>query len=106
MKIWGKNPTSIYFVGNKGTIAYYNGSWTKIESGTDLQFLDIFGATDNKTGEQQILAVATQNYPAGRAIFRIQGNTATEISSSSIGSIDELFSVWFVPNRHFYAIGD
>ena len=42
--IWGTSMENLYFVGNKGTIAHYNGtSWEKIESGTDMNLLDIYG---------------------------------------------------------------
>jgi len=103
-KLWAENTASIYAVGNGGGIAHYNGSsWTKIESGTDLQFLDIYGATNPKSGEQQILSVCTQNFPGDRGIFEIKGNTATRISSDPIGY--ELFGVWFVPNREYFVLG-
>lgn len=103
-KIWGGSD-GIYVVGNNGFIAHssINGVWTKIDSKTDLQFLDIYGSTDSKTGVQQILAVCTRNYPPGRGIFSIRGNAATQFSSYTIQ--DELFGVWFVPNRHYYVVG-
>jgi hypothetical protein len=104
-KIWGTSSNNLYAVGSNGAIVHYNGSgWTKLESGTDLQFLDIYGASDSRTGKHQILSVCTRNFPLGKGIFSIQGNTATEISSSPIQY--ELYSVWFVPNRHYYVIGD
>jgi len=94
----------MYFVGWNGTIIHYDGvEWRRIESGTDLQFLDIYGATDSKTGEQQILAVCTRNYPLGQAIFRIQGSAASQISSYPVQW--ELWSAWFAPNRHYYVVG-
>jgi len=103
-KLWGTSSEDLYAVGNNGLIAHYDGSsWRRIESGTELQFLDIFGATDPKTGDQQILAVCTQNYPGNRGIYSIKGNTAIQISSYPIQW--ELFSVWFVPNRHYYVVG-
>jgi len=107
-KIWGTSSSDLYVVGNGGNIAHYDGSplangWTKIESGTELDFLDIYGATDSKTNEQQILAVCTRNYPLGKAIFQLEGNIATQITSTPIQW--ELFSCWFVPNRHYYVIG-
>jgi len=67
-------------------------------------FLDIYGAIYPKTGEQEILAVCTRNYPLGKGIYRIKGNTATEISTYPIQW--ELWSVWFIPNRHYYVVGD
>jgi hypothetical protein len=43
-KLWITSPSSIYGVGNKGTIVHFNGSsWRSIESGTDLALTDIYG---------------------------------------------------------------
>jgi hypothetical protein len=107
-KLWGTSSSDIYAVGNNGLIAHYDGrSWSKIESGTTLQFLDIYGAKDLKSSEYQILAVCTQNYPPGKGLFSIQGDIAKEISSNiPSNQLAELFSVWFVPNRHYYIVGD
>ena len=103
-KLWGSSSSSIYGVGNVGSIVFYNGTlWSRIESGTELNFHDIYGATDPKTGEQQILAVCSRNLPLDKGIYRIQGNTATQISSEPIQW--ELAGVWFVPNRHYYVVG-
>ncbi|MDT3695700.1 MAG: hypothetical protein ROY99_04855 [Ignavibacterium sp.] len=49
-KIWGKSSDDLYIVGIKGSIAYYNGnSWSKIESGTTSNLIDIRGTQDGKT---------------------------------------------------------
>jgi len=49
-KLWGTSSSDLYAVGNNGNIAHYqNGGWTKIESGTSIDFQDIWGA-DNKNG--------------------------------------------------------
>ena len=46
-KVWGSSSDDIYFVGRAGSIAHYNGStWTKIESGTTVDLLDVWGNTD------------------------------------------------------------
>ena len=99
-KAWGINSNSMYFVGSGGNIVYYNGiSWTKITSGTSLTFNDIYGSGG------QILAVCIQFSPPGEAIFNIQGNNATQISSSPV-SQHQFFSIWFVPDRQYYIVGD
>ena len=110
-KMWGTGSNDLYAVGNGGHIAHYqNGVWSKIESGTSLQFLDIYGATDTQNGDQQILAVCTQNNPPGNGIYTIKGNTVTEISSKfnfpGYTIPPELFGIWFVPYKHYYIIGD
>ncbi|GIK20749.1 MAG: hypothetical protein BroJett005_01630 [Ignavibacteriota bacterium] len=104
MKMWGSDRNNIYCVGRNGAIYHYYGTgWRRIESGTELQFTDIYGATNTKTSEQEILAVCTRNLPLDKGIYRIQGNTAVEISSVPIQW--ELFALWFVPNRHYYVVG-
>lgn len=103
-KLWGTDNNNIYAVGYHGQIARYNGTnWQRIESGTTLEFMDIYGANNSKTGKQEIIAVSTQNLPLDKAIFKIDGNTATQISSTPIQW--ELFSCWFIPNRHYYVVG-
>jgi len=53
--IWGTSSSDIYFAGNKGSIVHYNGNdWTVIESGTDYYIRDIWGVTDDITGESLI----------------------------------------------------
>lgn len=104
-KLWGSSSSDLYAVGRNGGIARFNGSsWQKIESGTTLNLHDIYGATDSKTGEQQILAVGSSNIPFNRVILRIQGTSVTTLSSSPIEY--ELIGVWFVPNQHYYVVGD
>ena len=47
-KIWGTNSDHLYVVGNKGSIARFNGTgWIKIESGTTTDLTDIYGDGDN-----------------------------------------------------------
>ena len=45
-KMWGTDEENIYCVGNAGAIFHYSGpsgGWQKIESGTDLDLIDIYG---------------------------------------------------------------
>jgi hypothetical protein len=46
-KAWGTSSSDFYVVGNGGFIAHYDGSvWRKLESGTDVDLLDIWGSPD------------------------------------------------------------
>lgn len=100
-RLWGSSINSVYAVGYGGNIVHYaNGTWTNINSGTTLTFNDIYGSGG------QILAVCSQNYPAGQGIYSINGNTAARLSTRPIDPIEEFFSVWFVPNQQYYVIGD
>ncbi|MCU7503248.1 MAG: glucosyl transferase [Ignavibacteria bacterium] len=103
-RLWGKSSSDLYGIGWGGMITHFDGhSWKKLETGTNLDITDIYGAMDERTGEMQILATATTNYPPGRAILSIKGNTVTHISYEPI--IWDLYAVWFIPNRHYYVTG-
>ncbi|NIR94991.1 MAG: hypothetical protein GWO08_15440, partial [Gammaproteobacteria bacterium] len=46
-KIWGTASNDIYVVGPDGLIAHYNGQdWQRIESGTDVDLMDVWGSPD------------------------------------------------------------
>ena len=46
-KLWGSSSNDLYAVGNAGNTAHWNGSkWTKIESGTTVDLLDVWGSPD------------------------------------------------------------
>lgn len=103
-RLWGESSNDLYGIGWRGMITHFDGrSWKKLETGTNLHITDIHGAMDERTGEMQILATATTNYPSGRAILSIKGNTVTPISYEPI--IWDLDAIWFVPNRHYYVTG-
>ncbi|MBN2367229.1 MAG: glucosyl transferase, partial [Calditrichaeota bacterium] len=105
--IWGTSLDNLYFAGTSGTIVRYNGrSWYKIESGTDLPILDIWGAKYKDSGEYEILCVA-ENYGAfgGSKIFAIHNSKITEIKTKGLMS-GSLWGVWFVPERCYLAVGD
>jgi hypothetical protein len=43
-KLWGSSSSDLYAVGNNGNIAHWDGvRWRKIESGTDIDLLDVSG---------------------------------------------------------------
>jgi hypothetical protein len=105
-RIWG-DQNGIYAVGTNGFIAHrdLSGTWTQLQSGTSLPIQDIWGATDPKTGEEEILAVAGEpTVSFDRAILSIEGMTVNKISDTPISY--DLFSVWFVPEKHYYVAGD
>ncbi len=48
-KLWGAYDNDFYAVGNSGNIAHYqNGQWSRIESGTTVDLLDIWGTSGGK----------------------------------------------------------
>ena len=104
-KAWGSSTDDMYFVGNAGSIAHYqNGQWGRIESGTDLNINDIYGAFNEKINQYEIIAVAS-DYPSGieKTLLLIKENTADQISTVPI--MWPLFTTWFIPNRKYYSAG-
>jgi len=65
--IWASSPDDIYFAGRKGSIVHYDGkNFTKIESGTEIDLLDIDGTPD------------------GMNIFVVGYNDSGELSGQSV----------------------
>ncbi len=100
-KLWG-NSEMLYGVGDAGTIvSYQNGQWSRIESGTDLNIQDIYGAYDNKTHNYEILAVASDGW--NEKILQI--NNAGIITLQDSGLSKDLHSMWFEPEKRYYIVG-
>jgi len=59
-KIWGSERADLFIVGNKGSIAHYDGrSWSKIESGTTTNINDVWGYYNQSSNEEFVLCVAS-----------------------------------------------
>ena len=106
LKAWGVSSSNIYFVGGQGSITYFNGTtWTKLISGTTLDIQDIWGATNTTTGEQEILAVASNKFfDQGKKLLQIKGSTVSVLADSGLSW--SLSGVWFVPGKQYYVVGD
>lgn len=104
--IWGTTSKDFYVVGSGGNIAHYNGSsWTKIESGTDLQINDIWGDYNERNDKWEILAVASDKYQNNvMKVFKIEGGIVKEIQT--IGLPWSLSSLWFKSARGYIIVGD
>jgi len=104
-KLWGHSNSSIYGVGNVGTIVFYNGiSWQKLGSRTDLNINDIWGIID-KDGNKFILCSA-YNFASGgeKKLLSISNNNV-------VGEIPwvenrSLYTVWFNTRDKIYAGGE
>ena len=106
-KLWGNSNSSIYGVGNAGTIVFYNGqNWQEIESGTDLTIHDVNGFTNLFTGETEILCVADDpNFLEEVRVIRINENNTTEILNNT-GLGIAIGSIWFLPSIRYYIVGN
>ena len=106
-KLWGASESDFYAVGRSGFIIHYSdGAWTQLPSGTSLPIQDIWGATDPKTGKEEILAVASNvlALPQGKMLLEISGNAVTAVSDSGLPLA--VSSVWFIPGWKYFIGGD
>ncbi len=104
-KIWGINSSDVYIVGNNGRIGHFNGStWQKLESGTELNINDIWGDYNEKTGQWEILAVAS-NFGSSslKEILSINGSGISKIVPVSY--MEPIVTTWFLPDRCYYIAG-
>ncbi len=105
-KIWGSSSSNMYFVGNNGFIVHYNGAtWQKLQSGTNLHIYDIYGEKNTTSNEYEIYALASNvSQNSERSILKINGAKVSTVSSYPL--LNSLSSVWFVPNKYYYVVGD
>ena len=60
-KLWAASENEIYGVGTRGLIVKYDGnSWTRMESGTDVDLLNVWGEKDKKTGQTHVFAAGSR----------------------------------------------
>jgi hypothetical protein len=104
-KIWGTAVNDYYIVGYGGGIAHWNGSsWKKIESGTTLPIMDVYGASDPNTGSYEVLCVsADQALPGHSKILKIENLKVREVATHPEW---EPWGIWFVPERRYFHAGD
>ncbi len=79
--MWGLSSEDFYVVGNGGNIAHYqNGTWTKIESGTELHFRDISGYGG------RIYTVAAKLFSGVNSeLYKIENDETTLVDGTNIG---------------------
>jgi len=100
-KLWGTDNNNIYAVGKNSTISHYNGqTWQKIETGTELDIVDIHGNT-----EQGVVAVASKLFESSdNAILKINENNTVDLLSNE-GIPGAIESIWFDESGVSYIVG-
>ncbi len=104
-KIWGSSGNDLYIVGDAGSIAHYNsGAWQRVESGTTLPIMDVYGARNSRSGVYEILCVsADPNIPGHSQVLAIENTMAREIATNPLW---EPWGIWFVSQRWYIIAGD
>ena len=105
-KFWAEQPDKVYGVGNKGNIFLGDGqTWQKLDSGTDVDIKDIWGAKNEITGKYEILAVASlQNYGREMDLLRIEGTQVSHLDTNGLHVNQS--SIWFIPEKSYYITGN
>ncbi|MCK7525944.1 MAG: glucosyl transferase [Ignavibacteriales bacterium] len=100
-KIWGIASNDFYVVSSNGFIAHYqNGSWQKIESGTNIDFRDIYGSANEDTNELEIIALASNILAKpGKRLLRIKNQTVQTLPDSGLSNY--LSTIWFMSDRKY-----
>jgi hypothetical protein len=105
-KLWGESPNSVYAVGDGGNILHYaNGTWQKLESGTTLDFRDVYGSRNPRTGEVEILAVASSSGGFERRILQLSP-TLSIVPESGLVPYSRLGGVWLRAGTVYFVVGD
>lgn len=105
-KMWGTSSNDFYVVGIDGLIAHRdaNGVWTKLESGTTLPIIDIWGSKNSATGATEILAVGSDPFvDKGNKLLSIKDSQVDSLST--IGLNWTLAGIWFEAGKKYYAVG-
>jgi hypothetical protein len=103
-KLWGSSGNDLYVVGNNGNIArYLNGTWSRIESGTDTNINDVWGIVDQATEAQTIYcAVSFVFQPGDQKILTIKNNN---VDSLSWNTGRRVHTVWTNSKNYVYVAG-
>ena len=109
-KVYGSSPNDIYFVGNKGSIAHYNGtSWRKIESGMEMTLVEVFGANDRDvyvsgTNISTLSGILLKGNSSGFSIVKNSGIVdESQLFEQLYG---ELAALWIDKNGNVYVGGN
>ena len=106
-RLWGTSSNDIYAVGTNGNIVHYDGTnWEKIESGTNLNIIDIWGDKNTFTDKTEIICGAYNQIPRSETdIIRINSDNTTE-KLSQIGLGQSYAAVYFKAGLRYYLVGD
>ncbi len=104
-RVWGTSSSDLYVGATNGGLAHFDGmSWRKIESGTHLYFEDIWGSKNPRTGQMEVLAVASDYLTSTvREVVSLSPTTAEAVTDSGINN--SLTGIWFVSGRMYWATG-
>jgi len=104
-KLWGNSSSSIYGVGNIGSIVFYNGqSWQRIESGTELIIRDVWGVIEKENNQRKVFCTVLSSVALGEhKILTIDENNKVDSLHWDTGRI--VTSSWTKEGKFIYTSG-
>ncbi|MCK6601642.1 MAG: hypothetical protein L6Q77_07430 [Bacteroidetes bacterium] len=107
-KIWGSNSNNLYIYGSNGGLYHYNGTTlTSIPTNTSLDIMDIHGDWNPKTGEYELLALAStdKSHLNGSILLKVGNNSVSELSIKGIDAYQK-GDLWFFQGSNYWITGD
>lgn len=99
--IWGTSSNNLFAVGDKGVIVHYDGQkWTKMESGTDLTFFDVWGSSST-----DVYAVAMDFFSARWIVVHYDGTAWRPVVADFI-QLNRPRGVWGANQNNVYIASD
>ena len=101
-KIWGVSSDDLYIVGDEGSVAHYFwGTWSRVESGTYGNLVDVWGYTVSNLGSPIVFSVGGTS---GNVKLLTLSPTAAR-DTLSWPSMEDATSIWTTNGFAIYAAG-
>ena len=107
LRMWGEDSTHVFAVGRAGGMLTYDGYvWGSLSSSTKLDIDDIWGISDSTTGQQEILAVASDQFTNnGVAVLQLSSTQVTSLQTAGLPTTS-IVGVWSANGKEWYVCGD
>lgn len=106
-RMWGTDSNDVFAVGYAGNLtSYVGGVWYQIASGTTLNIRDIWGVSNSVSGQEEILAVASDEFTNdGVAVLQLSGTQSTMLQTAGLPTTS-IVGVWSANGKEWYVCGD
>ncbi len=97
----------LYIVGTNGFAAYNDGYvWQQLSTGTSLDIQDVWGIPSATTGDQEVVAVASDQLTNnGVAVLELSGTQVTSLQTAGLPGTS-IVGVWSAMGKEWYVCGD
>ena len=105
-KLFKTSAGEVYCYGSRGALGYFTGSsWVKIPTNTDLDIVDMHGDYNPKTGEYELLALASRSLQKeGNLLLKVSNQTAVPILAMGLDDYSKDM-LWFHQGGDYWIVG-